>query len=159
MLIQLIVLMPVKLDQLLLNYDQSGIDVLLHIEKFRSRMFITGQASRGETAGKEVVVNGDILSINGVESRCFPWKTVISSRMADLQAFNIVSYNCRGFNTLIRRPMSGRFYQTLLSCFCKNTGYPRANYNYLIILVFCVLAFPGLTILMGCGGGANTAAV
>jgi len=92
--------MPVKLDQLLLNYDQSAIDLLLYRivinwEILLAEFSSPGRAPRGETrrtfdrmkyraeqAGKEVVVNGDILSI--------PWKTVISSWLADLQAYSVL---------------------------------------------------------------------
>jgi len=78
-------LMPVKLDQLLLNYEQYGIDVVIvsnsyKLKNFASRIFISPDEPleerrkrtfdrikyQAERAGKEVVVNGDILSIDGV---------------------------------------------------------------------------------------------
>jgi len=82
MLIELVVLMPVKLDQLLLNYDQFVIYALLFrivtnreisraelsstrtsLEERRKRTFDRIKY-RAERAGKEVVVNGDIFSID-----------------------------------------------------------------------------------------------
>jgi len=107
--------MPVKLDQLLLNYDQSGIDVLLHQIvtnwEIRSRIFISPDEPleewrkwtfdrikyRAERASKQVVVNGDILSIDEVMVFSLENGNLIQDGW--LTTFNIVSYNCRGFNT------------------------------------------------------------